>query len=726
MAADQRRRPRICLNMIVRNEAHIIHELIASVAPHIDSWVIVDTGSTDGTQDLIRRLMAERGIPGELFERPWRNFGSNRTEALELAQGRGDYIWVMDADDVVTGGIDFSGLTADGYSVRIRDGAMYWRVQLFRDGVPWRYAGVLHEVAVCDVPHTKQRLEGDYRIESRRLGARNQDPQKYVRDAAILQAEVDRNPHDTRSIFYLAQSYFDAGDCANARRWYARRAEMGGWQEEVYYSLYRVALAMDRGGESWPAVQDAFLKAWSHRPTRAEPLYMIARHYRVAGDYRLGHLFAERAALIPLPADDVLFVPADVYEWRVLDEQAVCGSWIGRQAEAFAIYERLLDRTDIPAEDRTRITANRDLAAKNMRETTAASSDAAAPTAAADTPLRRPLARRLEVRTTANGHIRMPAVPALLDECQAICLQSFAALGVEFTPEQTTRLREALAGQLAAAYAASPRSEILVTYDSPVGRQVNWTVKPEWVSVQAAYDNWVATRKPPFFGTAPDARVWSLASEAGDPRGCPVLDIGAGTGRNALTLARRGHPVDAIEISGRFAAILRDEAARESLPVRVIERDLFAGAGDLRSDYGLVVLSEVVSDFRDTGQLRQMFELAAACLAPGGRLVFNVFLPRGGYVPDDAARQFGQQVYTSIFTAADVAAAAAGLPLELVADDSAHDYERQHLPEGTWPPTGWYADWASGRDVFDLPRDESPIELRWLVYQSEKAASHQK
>jgi glycosyltransferase involved in cell wall biosynthesis/SAM-dependent methyltransferase len=716
MAADERNRLRICLNMIVRNEAHIIHELIASVADHIDSWVIVDTGSTDGTQDLIRRLMAERGIPGELFERSWRNFGSNRTEALELAQGRGDYIWVMDADDIVTGTIDFSGLTADGYSVRIRDGALYWRVQLFRDGVPWRYTGVLHEVAVCDVPHTQKRLEGDYRIESRRLGARNQDPQKYVRDAAILQAEVDRHPDDTRSVFYLAQSYFDAGDFASARRWYARRAEMGGWDEEIYYSLYRVALAMDRGGESWPAVQDAFLRAWSFRPTRAEPLYMIARHYRVGGDYRLGHLFAEQAARIPLPTNDVLFVPADVYEWRALDEQAVCGSWIGAFPETLALCQRLLARADIPAEDRTRIAANRDLAAKNMPETGAALSDAAAPAAATDTALRRAVARRLHGRTTASGQIRMPAVPALLDECQAICLRSFAAVGVEFTPEQTARLREVLAGQLAAAYAASPRSEIVVTYDSPVGRQINWHVKAEWVSVEATYDAWVTTRKPPFFGTAPDARVWSLANEVADAAACPVLDVGAGTGRNALALARRGHPVDAVEMSSKFAAILRDEAARESLPVRVIERDLFAGGDDLRSDYGLVVLSEVASDFRDAGQLRRMFELAAACLAPGGRLVFNVFLPRVGHTPDDAARQLGQQVYTSIFTAADVAAAAAGLPLEFVTDDSAHDYEQQHLPEGAWPPTGWYADWASGRDAFDLPRHESPIELRWLVY----------
>ncbi|MEX0671195.1 MAG: glycosyltransferase [Pirellulales bacterium] len=122
--------------MIVRNEAHIIHELVAAVADRIDSWVVVDTGSTDGTQDVIRQLMADRGIPGELYERPWRDFGHNRTEALALAQGRGDYIWVMDADDTVVGTVDFGRLSADVYAMRIFDGATYWRRQLFRDGVP--------------------------------------------------------------------------------------------------------------------------------------------------------------------------------------------------------------------------------------------------------------------------------------------------------------------------------------------------------------------------------------------------------------------------------------------------------------------------------------------------------------------------------------------------------------------------------------------------------------
>jgi hypothetical protein len=129
-----------------------------------------------------------------------------------------------------------------------------------------------------------------------------------------------------------------------------------------------------------------------------------------------------------------------------------------------------------------------------------------------------------------------------------------------------------------------------------------------------------------------------------------------------------------------------------------------------------MVLSEVVSDFRTTHDLRGMFELAADCLAPGGRLVFNTFVARPGYIPDGAARELGQQCNTMIFTREEVAGAAAGLPLELIGDDSAYEYEKAHLPEGAWPPTGWFDGWASGLDVFDLEREQSPIELRWLVY----------
>ena len=70
----------ICLNMIVKNEANVIRRCLDSIHPFIDYWVIVDTGSSDGTQDIIRATLAS--IPGDLHQRPWRDFAHNRNEAL--------------------------------------------------------------------------------------------------------------------------------------------------------------------------------------------------------------------------------------------------------------------------------------------------------------------------------------------------------------------------------------------------------------------------------------------------------------------------------------------------------------------------------------------------------------------------------------------------------------------------------------------------------------------
>jgi glycosyltransferase involved in cell wall biosynthesis len=373
-------RPTICLNMIVRNEAHIVAEVLETVAPYITSWVIVDTGSQDGTQNLIRRQMAALAIPGELHDRPWHNFGHNRSEALSLAQGHGDYIWVIDADDLLRGTPDFGRLGADVYQLRHGADFTYWRRQLFRNGMGWHYKGVVHEYPDCVGRWTEARLDGDYYIESRRLGARSRDPQKYALDAELLLAEVQRNPEDARSVFYLAQSYYDFGDFAKARDWYARRAEMGGWDEEVYLAVFRLAQAMSQLDAHWPDVQHTYLRAFESRPTRAEPLHAIAHRYRSDKRYRLGYLFAERAAQIPLPDEDTLFVGGDVYAWRAADEQAVCASWIGKHAEAFTLWRRLLARPDIPEADRHRIAGNRDVCVPAMLKAATAYPDTVAQT----------------------------------------------------------------------------------------------------------------------------------------------------------------------------------------------------------------------------------------------------------------------------------------------------------------------------------------------------------
>jgi len=327
------------------------------------------------------------------------------------------------------------------------------------------------------------------------------------------------------------------------------------------------------------------------------------------------------------------------------------------------------------------------------------------------------MTRRLHRQSVVNGEITIPAVPGMIDEYVTMCETIFAAVGRPFSAEDLAHIRAILEEQLAIAFAESPRAGVIISYNAPIGAVLNYEITPRWSTLEQEYASWIATREPPLFGTEPDARVMALSSQAVDPRTYRVLDIGAGTGRNALALARRGHPVDVVELTPEFADIIRAEADRGLLDVRVIQRDVFSTTEDLRSDYQLILLSEVVSDFRTTHQLRALFEIAAGCLAPSGQLVFNAFLAREGYTPDAAAVHLGQRFYTSIFTRDQMFTATIGLPLTLVANDSVYDYEQANLPDDAWPPTSWYANWVSGLDVFDVEREQCPIEMRWLVYQ---------
>lgn len=338
------------------------------------------------------------------------------------------------------------------------------------------------------------------------------------------------------------------------------------------------------------------------------------------------------------------------------------------------------------------------------------------PEASKEVLLSEAMTRRLHRRGVVNGSIVLPAVPAMIDAYLALCSETFCALGVAFSEDQVHQLRGVLVEQLAIAYAASPRSEIIITYDKPVGSQVNYFVKPQWASLDAAYDQWVTTREPPYFGTEPDALASTLLANVTDPSSFAILDVGAGTGRNSLAFARRGFPVDAVELSPKFVEILRREIKRERLDVRVIGSDVFAAGEELRREYQMVLVSEVVSDFRSTDQLRQVFELAARSLTPGGLLVFNSFIARDDYMPDDAAIQLAQQCYSAIFSRSDIAAASAGLPLVLELEEPVIEFEKANLPAESWPPTKWFEAWASGQDVFDVEQGQVPIEMRWFIY----------
>jgi glycosyltransferase involved in cell wall biosynthesis len=361
----------ICLNMIVRNEAEVIAETLASVARFVSDYVIVDTGSDDATTDVIRSFFASRRIDGRIIHRPWRDFGHNRTEALHLARelSPSQYVFVIDADDLLVGEPDFGALTHDGYHVRIGASFGFWRVQLFRREAPWRYVGVLHEYPACGAEHaTTGYLDGDYCIHDRRFGHRNSDPRKYWKDAAVLERALLDEPDNERYVFYLAQSYYDAGAPELALQWYRRRVEMGRWGEEVFYSRYRAAACLERLGRPWDEARTAYLECFERHPTRAEPLVRVAARERESGAFAAAYEIAQRAASILDPGRGALFVARDVYRYRARDEQAIAAYYLGRYGESFQLDGEILRTAPLSDAERQRIEANRDFSVPHLEE----------------------------------------------------------------------------------------------------------------------------------------------------------------------------------------------------------------------------------------------------------------------------------------------------------------------------------------------------------------------
>ncbi len=349
--------PKICLSMIVKNEAHVIERCLRSVYPFIDAWIICDTGSTDGTQDIVRSVMA--GKPGMLVERPWVNFAHNRNEALTLAQERGEYVFFIDADEtlMLERPLDTSGLDGDAYYLTCEYAGMrYGRVALVKGALPWRWNGVVHEFLECDAPYTHQSLIGPI-IWVAHEGARSRDPSTYLKDAALLEQALKAEPENTRYWFYLAQSYRDAGKSHESRHTYRKRAQMGGFDEEIWYSKYQIGVLNIRLNETPERVSQAFLEAYQTRPTRAEPLVALARYHRERGEFALAAMYARHALTIPRPTD-LLFIDAATYEWAALDEFSVSAYYVGPRAEGIAVTQQLLAMTGLPAEMRSRVEQN--------------------------------------------------------------------------------------------------------------------------------------------------------------------------------------------------------------------------------------------------------------------------------------------------------------------------------------------------------------------------------
>jgi glycosyltransferase involved in cell wall biosynthesis len=371
----------VSLSIIVKNEAKVITRMLESVWPILDYYVVVDTGSTDGTQDIIRKFFEEKGIPGEVVDHPWKNFEDARNKARELVKGKADFGFWIDADEEL---IIHSGFNIDlfksnlgkvnGGNIKIFYGGQnYFRMQFFRADFPWYWYGPVHEVLISDSESQVGVVEGLHilvRPDGNSWNIETQQ-QKYEGHAKILEEYVANDPKkDPRWLFYLAQSWRDSGTPEGREKaieWYAKRRDIinHGYWEECYFSSLMVASLKGQNNYPIEEVVKEFLSTGKYNKNRIEHLIPVISYYQTKKDYDIAYIYGLRAmqeaGKSPFPKSS-LFIDESVYYWRTYDMHSISCWYSGRREEAKAAYRLLEEQIRkglVPEDQLERIKANK-------------------------------------------------------------------------------------------------------------------------------------------------------------------------------------------------------------------------------------------------------------------------------------------------------------------------------------------------------------------------------
>jgi hypothetical protein len=335
--------------LIVKNEAAVIARCLDSLRGLVVAAVVVDTGSTDGTPDVVRGL--DLPFPVHVHQRPWVNFAHNRTELLRLAAPVADYLLLLDADQTAAGTLP--ALTADGYHVLMRRGPVaYHNLLLVRAALPWRYEGVVHEYLACDGAGPPVTLDTLTITDHNDGGGRPAGTQpRWEWDAEVLERELAAAPGHPRYTFYLGRTYDDLAttrpDDPRAAEWkakavarYRERAGIAaGYADEAFYALHRAGVLRLPDGDGLPLL----LEAWERRPHRWEPVHEACRWLNQRGLHRASYALSKQALADP-PRPEGLFVYPDVYDHLLAFEHSIAAYYVGEHRESLDRCEALLAR----------------------------------------------------------------------------------------------------------------------------------------------------------------------------------------------------------------------------------------------------------------------------------------------------------------------------------------------------------------------------------------------
>lgn len=351
--------PLLVIVLMVKNEETVICKTLQPfVDQGIQSYFIFDTGSTDKTVEVVRRYFKQHKITdAHIAQEPFVNFAVSRNRALELAEQKfphAHFMVMLDAEwyaQHVDQLIEFctkhkNNKAHDAFLIRInaQDGHDFYIPRVMRPQAHLRFCGAIHEyLQVKTAPKLSETICFEYRPAPR---GKEATKQRLERDRDILLKEHAKDPHDSRTIYFLAQTYSYMGDYVTAYTYFKlcaerslpntkKTSEIDYWRvEQAYQAHYEAgiiaqALAGTNTNFSWDVAFNHYFKAFLIDPKRAEPLMRIARHYWDNGDMDACFLFARQAAELPLPVHVTGLIEHEVYAFKRYELLGACAGNIG-------------------------------------------------------------------------------------------------------------------------------------------------------------------------------------------------------------------------------------------------------------------------------------------------------------------------------------------------------------------------------------------------------------
>ena len=328
--------PTLCLNMIVKNESKIITRLFDSVINIIDCYCICDTGSTDNTVELIKTYFESKNIPGKIVSEPFKNFAHNRNFSLTSALGMSDYILLMDADMI----LEIKNFKKENlqmfdscYILQGNNDFYYQNMRIVKNNGLFSYVGVTHEYISTPSNNKLLHITKDqlFIADYGDGGCKND---KFERDIKLLSEGIINEPNNSdRYHFYLANSYHDSGNFEKAIETYEKRIKIGGWDQEIWYSYYRIGLCYKKMGKIADAIF-TWMNAYDFLPSRTENLYEIINHYRHISKSKLAEFFYNMAKDSlnknkNVNRDSYLFLHNDIYTYKLDYEFTIFAAYVG-------------------------------------------------------------------------------------------------------------------------------------------------------------------------------------------------------------------------------------------------------------------------------------------------------------------------------------------------------------------------------------------------------------